>query len=370
MDWIFHGFKFSTECRFYRILRADISEPFIREESNICSIYFPKDEICTDRIITEFRLIFFIYAGIKFRLKSIDPVSLTVIQINDLGTTKIDETYTTISILSDNITIDLIVDTLSKDLFEVLPSQLDILIANWDLISNIEKISNWRYHYGDSEFEYVELLTLLINKTTLTSQLNLKRVPINLIDTKDRYLLSFTQCVDAVYSRLTKELTKFKFVVTTKNRTQEMPNREIAYFSFDEYPREYFRQFPEKETDITEYEVPMTLTLNTSSVSKFERLLNEINTLHFLTNIVRVICEDSLGNPWLIALNWKDYNTNSPDKAENERGEVSYMISLQFTMKYYAVRNNKYYMIKEILYRMLNIDRNGDERTISEIIIK
>lgn len=330
MEYRYRDFDFESDLEFYRIITADIASPYIKNRKGLCLIYYPKGKGAFPRITTQFREILFTYSGVTYQLKSLDPVSLTIIEISDLDEDIVDWGYNYLRILSPKITIDLVRESFEK-------SGLFIEVA-----------------INDQPWQYKEVINLLVNKTINCDNLNLLESPIKLIDTKDRYLFNQTIAVNAVHERFKMELEN-KFYLKALNETQETKTREVATIQFDDYQKDYFRLLPQTYNELTNYIIPMKLVLNTTSVSKFERMLSEFNTLKFMSNIVRVFAEDRIGNVWTINLKWEQNpETNSTSDAKNDRNEASYQLGLSFYMQYYDIRSNKYQVIRDLLLNYIS----------------
>jgi len=332
MNYIYKGFEFTTDCEFYKIIAAEIDSAYIKECQGVCQIYYPIELGGISRQMSSFQLIIVELGTKKYRLKSIDPVSLTVIEIRDFGDTIIKNDDYSVSIVSNKLTDDLIHQALTNKLFDEFG------------------VTNEQYHY-------TEFICYTINRSV-----NLNTIPedksISLIDTKDRYLLDFTHSMYALYDHLEPILKKYGFYLKNLNETEEVSTREVATLQFDDYQKDYFRHYPNWKNELNSYKTQGKLLLNTSSVSKFERLLSEYNSLKFLSNIQRIYLEDSLHRIWFANLAWEaQVDTNSSNKAENDRSEVSYYLGFTFTYEYNVVRNNKYAPIRTLL---LNIRNNKD----------
>lgn len=326
MKYTYNNFSFDTNLELYKIIAADINSPYVKEQYGTCNIYFPRDINASNRPTTFFNQVFLTLGSYKYRLKSVDPVSLTIIQINDLNDTLVDYDSYAIRILSNNITEDLIKSTLLKsDLFEI------------DSRSN-------------QEYLYTEMINYLVNKSVDISQERLRHSPISLIDTKDRYSLDFTHCMFALYDRLKIDLARQNFYLKNQFETEEVGTREVATLQFTNYPEDYFRLFPNWRTEFQKVPVQVRLQLNTSSVSKFERLLQEYKSLKYLSNIPRIYLEDMFGKVWVCNVKWSpDVETNSPQSIENDRNEQSYYLAFNLEYNICLVRNNSYAPIRQIL---------------------
>lgn len=326
MNYIYNNFKFNTDLELYKILPSDINSPYVKDFHGTCIIYFPSEINASPRPTTPFQQIYLTIGSYKYRLKSIDPVSLTIIQINDLKDTLIDYDCYSVRILSDHITEELIKESLlDSGLFEV--------------VTQVK-----------CEFKYTELINFLVNKSVNISELALRHTPINLIDTKDRYSLDFTHCMYALYDRLKIDLEKQKFHFKNLYETIETDTREVATLQFNNYPEDYFRLFPNWDNEFQKVPIQVRLQLNTSSVSKFERLLQEYKSLKYLSNIPRIYLEDMFHKIWVCNIKWNpDVETNSPSSAENDRNEQSYYIGINLEYNICLVRNTSYAAIRQIL---------------------
>lgn len=335
MRYQFREFSFESDRQWYRIITADIKEPYTVDRSGITFIYYPNTEGVNSRPSTRFQDITLNYSGAIYRLASIDPVSLVICSITDLEESPIikrDWNYS--YLLAKEIDFNLIDSLLTSD-------------------GKFDKITE------GTEFNYYELINLTVNKPTVISDLNLVTTPITLINTKERYLINQTRTLATLYTEFEEILKPFNFEFKYEYETIDVTNREIATVQFEEYNKDYFRLLPNWEDEITSYKVPMKLSLYTTSIGKFERLFNEFNTLKFLSNFVRFWVKDSIGRRWMCNLKWTvDPETTQPNDVKNIKGSVGYYLGFPFTLEFYVVRNNKYYIINEIIKTLHHYEQN------------
>jgi len=331
MNYRYRNFDFLTECKEYRVLSIDSSSPFTKECRGICTIYYPKSLGGTNRPTSHFQLITFTYSSDIFRLKSLDPISITILELSDLNDSLIIYKGTSITLISSKVTRDLVRKALLDS-------------GYFDLMSGTDK-----------EFHYHEVLNLLVNKSIKID--DTPSNPKSLIDTKIRYLLDFTHCMYALYNTLEVELSKQGFYLKNLYETEEVKTREVATLQFDEFSSDLFKLNPSYNNDVTSYRTHGSLILNTTSQSKFERLQNDFISLKFISNTQRIYCEDLIHNIWTSNLKWDSkVDTNSPQSAENDKNESSYYLKFNFEYEYYVIRNDKYSIIRNLLLQVANLD--------------
>jgi len=211
--------------------------------------------------------------------------------------------------------------------------------------------------HEDPVFEYRPLIQEVINRPRDFDVERPVTNPILLRNLKYRYNMDFTHAMYILYDALEHRLKPQGFYLKNLYETEETKTREVATLEHDDYPKDYFRLYANWENNIGRFKVPVKLILNTTSVSKFERLLAEIHHLKFLTNMVRCYGRDKYGDLFTSNLKWNiDLDTNSPSKAENDRGEVSYFITLPADYEFHIVRDDPFYQIRKLLVRIAHGD--------------
>ena len=326
MKYIYNSFEFETDLELYRVIVTDIESAYIQECHGICTIFVPINNGFTPRPLTRFPDFSVKIGADTYRIKSLDPVSLTIVQMDDLGETLSNVTPGSVTLISPKVTQDQIRELLNNsNLFELTSSD-------------------------ESEYKYTELINYLINKGVNLNDVTGNHESISLLDTKDRYILDFTHCMYALYDRLRIELDKQKFYLKNQYWTEETDTREVATISFNNYPTDGIRNYVDRGCEFQKSGVDIALTLSTSSVSKFERLLQEYKTFKYLSNIPRIYLEDMTGQIWVASLEWDmTPSTNSPANATNDRNEQSYYITVTARYKFCIVRNNYYQGLRNIL---------------------
>lgn len=108
MDYRFNDFDFSTNLEFYKVIPTDSDEYSVTERLGQCVIYAPKKICPYGRPAARLQNIKFTYAGIEYRIRSVDPITMTILEIKDLDEDVIEITNHSIKILSNHLTRELI----------------------------------------------------------------------------------------------------------------------------------------------------------------------------------------------------------------------------------------------------------------------
>jgi hypothetical protein len=323
--YYFKGNTFNTNLKYYRVVRSNVFK--LSEKDDILQIGVPSIvSVCEPtRKIKE---VHFNYNGAVYRRKSLEDISIRIFFVEEVEELYKVETDNLLLIISPG---DYSLDKLTRDLDSKLlelesgkisnRKEVDILLNKDIIITGESKLIS----YKDTIARYTSDMTSILDSF----------MDFWIDYAKDNYLTFYNELVATDY--------------TTK---------ELLLFSYTDYLTKFTRFLPHTRNEVQEYELPIRFRIKTASIGKFIRMLGDIRSLKFMTNIVRVECKDKIGVPWIIPIRWDpDIQTNSPDEVSSDN-DVSFEIALIAYLTIYNIRDEVYHPIFNIISELGDVKLN------------
>lgn len=320
MKYYYKGNEYEINEPYYRVVNQDLDDI-----KDVFTIRTDKDHKPTTKV----QEVKFFYNGLEFRRKSLEDIVISI-------------TY-----------------FVGKE-SEIIVLENDYLI---ELLVPLDKISDVKNKLNSNLLEYIsgEItepndINIILNKDTTIQG---KTTPIDVRHTVEEYILDMTQTLAGVYKYLKDYLAKQGYEFQNSLRRTLARTTDVGIISYQDYLLDDFRLLPNFRNDITEYTLNMNIKLLTSSLPKHERILSEVKSLKFLTNVTRIPIKDKIGNDWIIPLKW-DLNLTTNDIRDTSSDTVeSFEISLNFSLITYNVRSTKYSKVSGIIRKIDNVRINS-----------
>lgn len=315
----FKDVEIETNSEYYKV----IPNPTLHTEDKdgIYYIYYPHQIPTYTKRLNQFYLS---WNGLIFRKVNVEDIHVEVHFISELNTP---------SILDNEL-----------GLIAFLPSSIDFYE-----IPNL--LSQFNLEYVSGSFKYLGDLDILFNQDITIDN---KVTPFSIKETREKYLLDLTSTLAPFYTFWADYIKGQGFTFGNEYSSKDYDSTEVVLIKFNEYLQDNPRLWPQYQNEITEYTLPFSIRIRTASIAKFERLLAEMKSLKWITNIVRVPIKDKVGKDWIIPIKWDpspSISTNDPSDVKSD-GAVSFEISINGKLTTYAVRDEAYYVIEKIIKKL------------------
>ena len=291
--------------------------------------YEIKDGIITlfhpgiNRQTYKYNKIVFTYNDCKYRLLNLEPTTLSIIIFRGDYESKVVDTDTSRLILCNEKELDFI-DTIGLNSTFIIKEDENVPGYTYSTFESI-KLTNGLEFIGEGEVLDIESKRLM-------------------------YSSDMTVILSNVY-KFWKNYLKDEFsFVNEFSKTDQGTSRDVFYIKYDEWLQDFTRFLPWYNNEIQEMKLPFTVRLVTNNISKYERLVAEIRSLRYITNVVRISdVVDKLNVEWNIPIKWSESISTSQVEQPNNGSFVTYEVSVSGVMTLYNILNKKYSIIETII---------------------
>lgn len=328
MTYRFKDIEFNTDLKYYKVSPGNKTT---YEEDGLFCIEYPN----VSRYTKKLEEVTFNYNGAIFRRKNVNAISVRIYIIDELEINIVQEDEYRLEIYINS-------ETPSDILLEYLNG------------ANLEHISG-------SISQYKEI-NILLNRDIVIDG---RSTPMNLRSTVAKYSLDLTSTIAPFMDFWNEYFKSEKFQFMNALGKVDPNITEVVYFNFNEYLLNNSKHLLYSMNNIEEYRLPLTFKICTSSISKHERLLSELKSLKWMTNVVRVPIIDKNKVNWVIPIMWNhDFSTNEPSDIKSE-SHVSYEITVNCYIITYTIRNEESVKINKI-NGLLNYVNTKDPKNINK----